>query len=160
MNGSCYGTQTHFAEQARDLIESGEGYVYLDVRSVPEFEAGHAPGAKNIPLLHRTPMGMQPNDRFVEVCDRALDKDAKIITACLVGGRSLRAAQILIANGFANVVDMRGGFQGESDRMGRLVYPGWMPARSAGYNRGRSGRDLRGTSKSLMTSPPWSGSYH
>ena len=114
-------------EQARDLIESGEGYVYLDVRSVPEFEAGHAPGAKNIPLLHRTPMGMQPNDRFVEVCDRALGKDAKIITACLVGGRSLRAAQILIANGFANVVDMRGGFQGESDRMGRLVYPGWMP---------------------------------
>ena len=114
-------------EQARDLIESGEGYVYLDVRSVPEFEAGHAPGAKNIPLLHRTPMGMQPNERFVEVCDRALGKDAKIITACLVGGRSLRAAQILIANGFANVVDMRGGFRGESDRMGRLVYPGWMP---------------------------------
>ena len=114
-------------EQARDLLESGEGYVYLDVRSVPEFEAGHAPGAKNIPLLHRTAMGMQPNERFVEVCDKALGKDAKIITACLVGGRSLRAAQILIANGFVNVVDMRGGFRGESDRMGRLVYPGWMP---------------------------------
>ena len=114
-------------EEARDLLESGEGYVYLDVRSVPEFEAGHAPGAKNIPLLHRTPTGMQPNESFVEVCNRALGKEAKIITACLVGGRSLRAAQILIANGFANVVDMRGGFRGESDRMGRLVYPGWMP---------------------------------
>ena len=30
----------------------GEGYVYLDVRSVPEFEAGHPRGAYNVPLLH------------------------------------------------------------------------------------------------------------
>ncbi len=114
-------------EQARDLLESGEGYIYLDVRSVPEFEAGHAPGSKNIPLLHSTPAGMRPNENFVEVCDRALGKDAKIITACLMGGRSMRAAQMLLANGFANVVDMRGGFRGETDRMGQLTYPGWMP---------------------------------
>ncbi len=114
-------------EEARDLLESGEGYVYLDVRSVPEFEAGHAPGAKNIPLLHRTPMGMQPNQDFVEVCETALGKDAKIITACLKGGRSMRAAQILLANGFSSVVDMRGGFHGESDMTGALVYPGWAP---------------------------------
>ena len=114
-------------EEARGLLEAGEGYVYLDVRSVPEFEAGHAPGAKNIPLLHRMPAGMQPNARFVEVCDRALGKDAKIITACLMGGRSMRAAQILLANGFTDVADMRGGFRGETDQFGRLTYPGWMP---------------------------------
>ena len=114
-------------EEARDLLESGEGYVYLDVRSIPEFEAGHAPGAKNVPLLHRTPMGMQPNSEFVAVCERALGKDAKIITACLKGGRSMRAAHVLMENGFSNVVDMRGGFQGESDMTGALVYPGWLP---------------------------------
>ncbi len=112
-------------DEAKALLEAGEGYVYLDVRSVPEFEMGHAPGAKNIPLLHRTATGMVPNSDFVEVCDRALGKDAKIITACLVGGRSLRAAQILQAHGFSSVLDMRGGFNGESDPMGRVVYPGW-----------------------------------
>lgn len=114
-------------EEARDLLETEEGYIYLDVRSVPEFEAGHPPGAKNIPLLHRTFAGMRPNEDFVQVCDRALGKDAKIITACLMGGRSMRAAQILLANGFANVVDMRGGYRGETDRLGHLTYPGWMP---------------------------------
>lgn len=114
-------------EEVRDLLETDEGYVYLDVRSIPEFEAGHPPGAKNVPLLHRTPLGMQPNGEFVAVCEQALGKDAKIITACLKGGRSLRAAQILIENGFSHVVDMRGGFHGESDRMGNLLYPGWMP---------------------------------
>ena len=112
-------------DEARDLLESGEGYVYLDVRSVPEFEQGHAPGAKNVPFLHRTALGMQPNEEFVEVCEKALGKDAKIITACLKGGRSMRAAQVLQAHGFTSVVDMRGGFDGESDPMGRVSYPGW-----------------------------------
>ena len=37
-------------EEARDLMDK-EGYVYLDVRSVPEFAAGHPTGAYNIPLL-------------------------------------------------------------------------------------------------------------
>ncbi len=114
-------------EEARDLLESDEGYVYLDVRSIPEFEAGHAPGAKNVPLLHRTPAGMQFNQDFVAVCERAIGKDTKIITACLKGGRSLRAAQTLLDHGFANVVDMRGGFHGESDAMGNLTYEGWAP---------------------------------
>lgn len=112
-------------DEARDLLESEEGYIYLDVRSIPEFEQGHAPGAKNIPLLHRTAMGMQPNEEFVDVCERALGKDAKIITACLKGGRSMRAAQVLQANGFTNVVDMRGGFDGESNPLGQIVYDGW-----------------------------------
>ena len=114
-------------EEARERLESDEGYVYLDVRSVPEFEAGHAPGAKNVPILHRTAAGMQPNGDFVAVCERAIGKDTKIITACLKGGRSLRAAQMLLGNGFSNVVDMRGGFQGESDLTGNLTYPGWEP---------------------------------
>ena len=30
----------------------GEGWVYLDVRSIPEFDDGHPPGAANVPLLH------------------------------------------------------------------------------------------------------------
>ena len=44
-------------EEARALVED-QGYSYLDVRSVPEFEAGHPVGAYNIPLLHMGPGGM------------------------------------------------------------------------------------------------------
>ncbi len=114
-------------EEAKELLDSDGGYVYVDVRSTPEFEGGHAPGAKNIPIMHRTNMGMQPNGEFVAVCEKAIGKDAKIITACLRGGRSMKAAQILIANGFTDVVDMRGGFMGEPDPMGGAEYPGWQP---------------------------------
>ena len=38
-------------KDARDLMEK-DGYAYVDVRSIPEFEAGHPEGAYNVPLLH------------------------------------------------------------------------------------------------------------
>ena len=37
--------------EARD--KQREGYTYVDVRSIPEFEQGHPEGAVNVPLLHR-----------------------------------------------------------------------------------------------------------
>lgn len=42
-------------EEARGLMER-EGYTYIDVRSIPEFEAGHPAGAVNVPLLHVNPI--------------------------------------------------------------------------------------------------------
>ena len=38
-------------------LESEPGSVYLDVRSVMEFDQGHPTGAWNIPILHATPSG-------------------------------------------------------------------------------------------------------
>ena len=37
-------------EAARRMDE--EGYVYIDVRSIPEFEQNHPDPAVNIPILH------------------------------------------------------------------------------------------------------------
>ena len=37
-------------QEAYELMQRDPEIIYLDVRSVPEFEAGHAPGAINIPL--------------------------------------------------------------------------------------------------------------
>jgi hypothetical protein len=42
-----------------------------------------------------------------------------------VGGRSLQAAALLEAAGYTSVVDMRGGFAGEQDGMGRVTCAGW-----------------------------------
>ena len=36
-------------EEARELLDSGESYTYLDVRSEEEFAQGHVPGSVNIP---------------------------------------------------------------------------------------------------------------
>ncbi len=114
-------------EEAKELLESEEGYVYLDVRTVSEFEAGHVPGAKNVPVFEPSPFGrgMAPNPRFVEIVEGSFGKDVKCITGCEKGGRSLQAAHLLLRSGFTNVVDMRGGFGGETDPMGQVTFPGW-----------------------------------
>ena len=49
-----------------------DGWAYLDVRSIPEFEGGHPAGAANIPLLHMTGGRMAPNPAFQSVVDGEL----------------------------------------------------------------------------------------
>lgn len=112
-------------EETRALLESEQGYTFLDVRTVEEFEAGHVPGAKNIPFLMRGPQGMAPNRRFVDDVLKNFSKDAKLVCGCQRGVRSLRAAQALLAAGFSSVSDMLGGFGGETDQFGCIVAPGW-----------------------------------
>jgi rhodanese-related sulfurtransferase len=116
-------------EEAKKLLDSGAGYVYVDVRTVDEFDAGHVPGAKNVPVLEPDHTGrMQFNPRFVEVVEANFSKDSNLIVGCQKGVRSLRAAQMLVAAGYAKVVDMRGGFGGETDPFGRPAFPGWAPS--------------------------------
>jgi rhodanese-related sulfurtransferase len=106
-------------EEARDLMEK-EGYTYLDVRSIPEFEAGHPKGAYNIPLNHMGPGGMSPNPDFMAVVQKTFTPDAKLVLGCKGGGRSLRASEMLQAAGFTSVIDQRAGFEGGAE-------PGWRP---------------------------------
>ena len=70
---------------------------------------------------------MRMNRRFVEIVETSFGKDVKLITGCQKGGRSLKSAELLLSAGFGNVLDMRGGFGGETDEMGRVTYPGWAP---------------------------------
>ncbi len=114
------------AREAYDLMQSDSEYVYLDVRSVPEFEAGHAARAINIPIMHFTPgAGMSPNQDFASVVEACLPKDAKLVVGCKMGGRSARACEILSQMGYANVSNIRGGFVGAVDNFGRVTEPGW-----------------------------------
>jgi rhodanese-related sulfurtransferase len=114
-------------EEAKSLLDSRE-YTYIDVRTVEEFNDGHVPGAKNIPFLQRDPMrGMAVNSQFTTVTERNFGKNAKLIVGCQKGGRSFKAAETLLAAGFTNVLDMRGGYEGEMDHCGCVVFPGWAP---------------------------------
>src|SRR5581483_1780401 len=106
-------------QEAYELMQHDPEIIYLDVRSVPEFEAGHAPGAINIPLLHFTQgVGMSPNEDFVAVVEANLPKDARLIVGCKAGGRSANTCQIMSQMGYKDVTNMRGGFMGAADRFG------------------------------------------
>jgi rhodanese-related sulfurtransferase len=130
-------------QEAHDKL--GEGWTYVDVRTVEEFEAGHPAGALNVPIAHAGAGGMQPNGDFVRAMNAAFSKDARIVGGCKAGGRSLRAAQVLATEGFTNVVDQRAGWDGARDPFGQLAEPGWLRAGlpvEQGQPAGRSWDDL------------------
>lgn len=114
-------------QEAQELI-SKQGYAYVDVRSVQEYEGGHPEGSYNVPLMDVGPTGMVPNGDFVAVMTRAFPRDAKLVLGCMAGGRSAKAAAALESAGFTNLVDQRAGWGGAKDQFGRLTEPGWSGA--------------------------------
>ena len=123
-----------------------EGWTYVDVRTTEEFEAGHPTGAVNVPLMHAGPGGMTPNPDFARVMNAAFAKDAKIVVGCKAGGRSLRAAQVLAAEGFTSVIDQRAGWDGSRDPFGQITEPGWSRAGlpiEEGQPSGRAWEDMK-----------------
>ena len=123
-----------------------EGWTYVDVRTVEEFVAGHPAGAYNVPIMHAAPQGMTANDDFARVMNAAFAKDAKIICGCKSAGRSLRAAQVLLGEGFTNVLHQGAGWDGARNAFGQVSEPGWgrlgLPSET-GEPSGRSWEDLK-----------------
>jgi rhodanese-related sulfurtransferase len=109
-------------EEAQALLE--QGAIYVDVRSEVEFEQGHPPGALNLPIAHLGPGGMTPNPEFMGVVERVIGKGEKLVVGCKAGGRSRRAAELLVQAGFTDVSDMAAGWEGSRDAFGRPL-PGW-----------------------------------
>ncbi len=114
-------------DEAKSLLDSDGGYAYLDVRTTEEFATGRVPGSVNIPVFDKNPRGagFVPNPEFVAQVTAQFEKDAPLIVACLRGGRSMKAAEMLIAAGFTGVVDMRGGYDAELDAAGNVTCEGW-----------------------------------
>ena len=86
------------AEEAKEIMDSQEGYIILDVRTQAEYDEGHIPGAVLIPNT--------------EIEDRAEgelpDKDQLILVYCRSGNRSKQAAQILARLGYTNIKEFGG----------------------------------------------------
>ena len=79
-----------------------EDITILDVRQPGEYESGHIPGAKLIPLPELT-------DRLDEI-----DPSKPTVVYCATGGRSRVAAQMLTEKGFDSIVNLSGGIRGWS----------------------------------------------
>ena len=103
--------------EAKRLVD--EGYTYVDVRTVEEFDIRHPTGALNVPLV---------SARFLAVMQSLFGLDAKIVVGCATGVRSLRAARMLADAGFLEVVDQRAGLDGARSPFGAVVEPGWKAA--------------------------------
>jgi adenylyltransferase/sulfurtransferase len=83
--------------QLASRLEKGEKLEIIDVREPYEWEIGHIPGARLVPL-----------NRIPEEIPR-LDKGRETILYCKVGGRSAYAAQQLADAGVTDVRNLAGG---------------------------------------------------
>ena len=113
-------------QEAYDALQQDAQAVYIDVRTVEEFAAGHPDGAVNIPIaLHDPAQGMVYNPDFVEVVESHFGKDRKLLMGCKAGPRSNSAANLLEQQGYQDVASVRGGFGGMRDPYGQVVVEGW-----------------------------------
>ncbi|MDH4169593.1 MAG: rhodanese-like domain-containing protein [Acidimicrobiia bacterium] len=89
---------THRDHPVADYVTAiGEHGQLIDVREPTEVAAGTLPGAINIPL------GELPQ-RLHE-----LDRSRTVVLLCRSGGRSGKAAEFLVTEGFDDVVNLSGG---------------------------------------------------
>ena len=86
------------AEEAKQIMDTEEGYIILDVREQDEYDAGHIPGAILIPY---TQIEEKANDMLP-------DKDQLILVYCRSGRRSKIAAEALAELGYTNITEFGG----------------------------------------------------
>ena len=86
------------AEKAKQIMDTEEGYIILDVRTQEEYDQGHIPGAILIPHT-------EIDARAEEVLT---DKDQLILVYCRSGRRSKLAAEALVELGYTNIKEFGG----------------------------------------------------
>ena len=86
------------AEEAKQIMDTKEGYIILDARTQEEYDEGHIPGA--IVISH---------EEITEKAEEVLtDKDQLILVYCRSGRRSKIAAEALVELGYTNIKEFGG----------------------------------------------------
>ena len=86
------------AEEAKEIMDSEEGYIILDVRTQEEYDQGHIPGA--VVISH---------EEIAEKAEEVLtDKDQLLLVYCRSGRRSKIAAEALVELGYTNIKEFGG----------------------------------------------------
>ena len=86
------------AEEAKQIMDTEDGYIILDVRTQEEYDQGHIPGA--ILISH---------EEIAEKAEDVLtDKDQLILVYCRSGRRSKIAAEALVELGYTNIKEFGG----------------------------------------------------
>ena len=86
------------AEEAKQIMDTEEGYIILDVRTQEEYDEGHIPGATQI-----------SHEEIAEKAEGVLtDKNQLILVYCRSGRRSKIAAEALAELGYTNIKEFGG----------------------------------------------------
>ena len=86
------------AEEAKQIMDTEEGYIILDVRTQEEYDQGHIPGATQI-----------SHEEIAEKAEDVLtDKDQLILVYCRSGRRSKIAVEALVELGYTNIKEFGG----------------------------------------------------
>jgi rhodanese-related sulfurtransferase len=88
-------------DEYKQLKESGEPHLLVDVREDSEWTAGHAAGSKHL--------GKGIIERDIE--KEVPDKNSKMVLYCGGGFRSALAADALQKMGYTNVISLDGGWR-------------------------------------------------
>lgn len=88
-------------QKAQEIINKtpAQEVNIVDVRQPKEYEQGHIPGSKLLPIT-------ELKSRLGE-----LDPEKPALVYCAVGGRSRVAAQMLAGQGYKSVYNLKGGFK-------------------------------------------------
>lgn len=129
------------AQEAYEMWQADPEHVHiLDVRTPEEYRfIGHAPMAKNIPLLfldyewdaNRKDYKVTPNVNFVARVKELFRPDDKLALMCRSGGRSALAVNMLSKAGFVNAYNIVDGAEGDkvsdpaSPNNGKRMQNGW-----------------------------------
>ena len=85
-------------QEAKQIMDSEEGYIILDTRTQEEYDEGHIPGAIVI-----------PHDEITDRAEEELpDKDQLLLVYCRSGRRSKIAAEALVELGYTNIKEFGG----------------------------------------------------
>ena len=87
------------AEEAYRLINDDKEIIIIDVRTKEEYDDGHIPGAKLVPV----------NILPLKLEELGIYKDKPILVYCASGGRSPKAVTILVKNEFKNIYHLSRG---------------------------------------------------
>ena len=85
-------------EEAKQIMDTTNGYILLDTRTREEYDQSHIPGALLI-----------PHTEIAERAEEALpDKDQLILVYCRSGNRSKQASEVLAELGYTHVKEFGG----------------------------------------------------
>lgn len=87
--------------ELQKLLTSKENVQLLDVRTLPEWKAGHIKGAINVPIIE---LGSK-----MHTLD--FDKDVLLVPICLSAHRSIPAVRLFKEKGFKDVRQLAGGMR-------------------------------------------------
>lgn len=94
---ACKATNELYPENLYEWYRTGKKFLLVDVREPSEYQSGHLLHALSVPLSQ------------LASCIEALPADVPLVTFCQRGGRSLKAAEILLKTNNPGVYNLKGG---------------------------------------------------